>query len=204
MSIGWPLAGSFSGRLALRYGYRTVALWGMALCALGALLLLTLGVDSSFLSVSAFAFLVGLGLGFSATPVLVSLQSAVSWAQRGVATGSQMFMRNFGSVVGLAISGALINHALAGRATSDTVSRILNVHGHQSLGIVARHSIQRALLDGIHASFVVALIASLAGFVALLRFPQQVAQPQQGGQSRQGVQPRQGAQGRDVVAAPQT
>lgn len=187
MSIGWPLAGSFSGRLALRFGYRTVALCGMALCALGSLLLLTLGAGSSFLDVSAFAFLVGLGLGFSATPVLVSLQSAVTWAQRGVATGSQMFMRNFGSVVGLAFTGALINHALAGKATSDTVSRILNAHAHSGLSAAARHTIQQALLNGIHAAFLVALIGALIGLVALLGFPQQVARPQQATQPREAA-----------------
>lgn len=173
MSIGWPLAGSFSGRLALRYGYRTVSLCGMACCALGVCLLLTLGADSSFVSVSAFAFIVGLGLGLSATPVLVSLQSAVTWKQRGVATGSQMFMRNFGSVVGLALVGLIINHALAGKATSRTISQVLSVRGRTSLTQPARDAIRHALLTGMHAAFFVALISAVVGFAALLAFPRQ-------------------------------
>ncbi|MDB5074953.1 MAG: Major facilitator permease [Chloroflexi bacterium] len=202
MSIGWPLAGSFSGKLSLRYGYRTIALVGMACCALGVCLLLTLGANSSFLTVSAFAFVVGIGLGLSATPVLVALQSAVEWKQRGVATGSQMFMRNFGSVVGLALVGLSLNHALAGKATSRTISQVLSVHGRSGLSQPARNAIQLALLTGMHTAFVVVLISAVGGFVALLSFPRQQDAPAKAAVKPE-AQPAPSTQAPDAVAAPQ-
>jgi EmrB/QacA subfamily drug resistance transporter len=201
MSIGWPLAGSFSGKLALRFGYRTVALVGMACCMLGSTLLLTLGESSSFSTVSAFAFIVGIGLGLSATPVLVALQSAVAWKQRGVATGSQMFMRNFGSVVGLALVGLIINRSLVGKASSHTVSKILDVHARSSLGSAARESIRQALLGGMHSAFLVALLSAAIGFVALLRFPQQGAQTPVDVQSPSQAPGTRSAPARDAVPA---
>jgi EmrB/QacA subfamily drug resistance transporter len=204
MSIGWPLAGSFSGRLALRFGYRTVALVGMAGCLLGSALLLTLSAGSSFWIVSAFAFIVGLGLGLSATPVLVSLQSAVAWKQRGVATGSQMFMRNFGSVVGLALVGLIINRSLVGKATSSTVSKILNVHARSGLTPVARESIRQALLNGMHSAFLIAVLSSAIGFVALLSFPQLGGQTQAQGQSPARAEEAKGERSRESVPAVQT
>jgi EmrB/QacA subfamily drug resistance transporter len=202
MSIGWPLAGAFSGKLSLRYGYRTVSLIGMACCVLGISLLLTLGANSSIVIVSAFAFIVGIGLGLSATPVLVSLQSAVGWKQRGVATGSQMFMRNFGSVVGLALVGLSINHALAGKATSRTISQLLSVHGRSALSQPAREAIQHALLTGIHTAFFVILISAVAGFVALLAFPRQQEAPAQA-PVKAAAQPVASAPAPDAVAASQ-
>ncbi|HWE63909.1 MAG TPA: MDR family MFS transporter, partial [Chloroflexota bacterium] len=47
MTLGWPLAAAFSGRLALRFGYRSTSVAGLACCVVGIGLLLTLTVQSS-------------------------------------------------------------------------------------------------------------------------------------------------------------
>ena len=60
-------------------------------------------------------FVVGLGLGFIASPTLVAAQSSVGWETRGVVTGTNMFARSVGSAVGIAVFGAVANAAVAGR-----------------------------------------------------------------------------------------
>jgi EmrB/QacA subfamily drug resistance transporter len=167
MSLGWPLAGTFSGRLALRFGYRATAVTGLICGTIGVGLLLTLTVETSPVAVSAYSFLVGVGLGLSSTPLLIAVQSAVTWARRGVATATNMFVRSFGSVVGLAVMGALVNHATQG-STNATNQALQAPH---TVPPAALRHIQASLLNGIHAAFLAALVAALLGLLAVLFLP---------------------------------
>ncbi len=58
---------------------------------------------------------IGLGLGFSSTSYLVSVQNAVPWRRRGVATSSVVFFRTVGGSLGVAIMGAFLNASLGER-----------------------------------------------------------------------------------------
>jgi MFS family permease len=125
LSLGWPLAGAVSGRLALRFGYRATAVGGLLCCVAGVSWLLTLTAHSSFAAASAFSFLIGVGLGLSATPLLIAVQSAVTWTRRGIATASNLFVRSVGSVVGPAVMGAPVNNAtghVGGATSQDTLA----------------------------------------------------------------------------------
>jgi MFS family permease len=73
MSLGWPLAGAVSGRLALRFGYRATAVAGLLFVLAGVALLLLLTPQSSFATVSGFSFLIGVGLGLSSTPMMIAV-----------------------------------------------------------------------------------------------------------------------------------
>ncbi len=115
MTIGWPIAAATAGRLYMRIGFRDTALIGAALIIVGSLLMLTIGPGSSLWAVAAYTFLIGLGLGYTASPTLVGVQSSVGWQQRGVATAANMFARSVGSAVGVAVFGAIANATLARR-----------------------------------------------------------------------------------------
>lgn len=169
MSLGWPLAGAISGTLALRFGYRRTAVAGMLCDVIGVALLLTLTVQSSFALASLFSFVVGVGLGLSSTPMLIAVQSAVVWARRGVATATTMFVRSFGSVVGLAVMGALINNATQG-STAATNQALNGGTGHALAGSVLYH-VHASLMDGIHAAFFAALVAAVIGLFAVSLLP---------------------------------
>lgn len=51
-------------------------------------------------------------MGLTSTSFIVSIQAAVSYEQRGSATASNMFMRNLGSTIGVALLGSLLNSSL--------------------------------------------------------------------------------------------
>lgn len=113
MSIGWPLASSFSGRIILKRGYRTTSLLGGVFLIIGSAFFLTLSAVNSPVWAGVASFFVGVGMGFSSTSFIVSIQNAVPWNVRGVATSTNLFMRTLGGTVGAAFLGSLLNSALA-------------------------------------------------------------------------------------------
>ena len=119
MTLGWPIAASFAGRLYLRLGFRTTMLIGAVVVVIGSGLLLAVGTSSSVLHLALACFVIGLGLGFSASPGVVAAQSSVDWRSRGVVTGANMFARSVGSAVGVAVFGAIANAVVAARLGSD-------------------------------------------------------------------------------------
>ncbi|MCO5973526.1 MDR family MFS transporter [Actinoallomurus soli] len=115
LTVGWPIAASQAGRIYLRIGFRDTALIGGVVAVIGTLLCLPLGVSTKVWEVAAACFVIGVGLGFTASPTLVAVQSVVGWEHRGVVTGNNMFGRSLGSAVGAAVFGAIANGTLAHR-----------------------------------------------------------------------------------------
>src|SRR5204863_1993608 len=82
------------------------------------------------------SFLLGIGMGFCNTTFLVSIQGTVSYSERGVATGSQMFMRMTGMSVGAAVFGAMLNFGVEHRlpGSGDAVNQLLQSAARERLG----------------------------------------------------------------------
>jgi MFS family permease len=113
LTLGWPLAASFSGRFYLRIGFKNTVLVGLVFAILGSVSLATFADDPSVAIVAVSCFVIGLGMGLIAVPSLVAAQSSVEWNQRGVVTGANLFSRSIGSAVGVAIFGAIANAVIA-------------------------------------------------------------------------------------------
>ena len=122
LTIGWPIAASNAGRLYLRLGFRPTALIGSSVALVGAIGVLVAAPLASIWLTGAACLVVGLGLGTVATPTLIAGQSSVGFAERGVVTGSNTFLRSVGSAVGVAVFGAVANGVLAGRTSPGAVS----------------------------------------------------------------------------------
>jgi EmrB/QacA subfamily drug resistance transporter len=116
LTIGWPIAASNAGRLYLRLGFRPTAVIGSTVALVGALGVLATTPLASIWATGVACLVVGLGLGTVATPTLIAGQSSVGFAERGVVTGSNTFLRSVGSAVGVAVFGAVANGVLAGRS----------------------------------------------------------------------------------------
>ena len=114
LTVGWPLAAAFSGRLFLRIGFRSTALLGSALVVTGTVLVTAASGTVSLPFLAGACFVVGTGLGLIASPTLIAAQSSVGWAERGVVTGNNMFARSIGSAVAVAAFGAVANSVLDG------------------------------------------------------------------------------------------
>jgi EmrB/QacA subfamily drug resistance transporter len=189
MTIGWPIAASTSGRIYLRVGFRTTSLIGVAFIVLGSLLLLTIGERSSLWLVAAYTFLVGVGLGYTASPTLVAVQSVVGWERRGVVTATNMFARSIGSAVGVAVFGAIANSSLAHRLadppqgvtgrlprSADDASLILGGGSHVSPRV--EQFVRAALSTATHHVFVGVAVLAVVMVAAVLLMPRHVVELQ--------------------------
>ncbi len=130
LTVGWPIAASFAGRLYLRVGFRTTALIGGVIALAGTGLIATLGAHSSIVSVGVYCFVVGLGMGLVASPTLIAAQSSVGWSERGLVTGTNMFSRSIGSAVGVALFGAIANAVLNAGGRADESPAAVNIASH--------------------------------------------------------------------------
>jgi EmrB/QacA subfamily drug resistance transporter len=180
MTIGWPIAAALSGRVYLRIGFRDTALIGGAIAVAGAVLVALLAADSSVLAVAVACFVVGVGLGLWSAPTIVAVQSVVDWQRRGVVTGTNLFCRNLGSAVGVAVFGAIANAALADRLADPpaTVAGALpDSADAERLALDGRLTgpaeafVRSALYDASHHVFLGVVVAAVMGALALWLVP---------------------------------
>jgi len=163
MTIGWPIAATTAGRLYLSVGFRATLLIGGTIATAGALLLLTVDGQSSIYRLAAACFVMGLGMGYVASPSVVAAQTAVSWSSRGVATGANMFARSMGSAVGVAVFGAVVNSYVSNRLGSSDPDL-----AHVSAAV---------LEPAIHDVFVVTLVVTALLVVVATMMPSRVTEP---------------------------
>ena len=163
MTVGWPIAASQAGRLFLTIGFRATVSLGAVITVLGALLLLTVGPDSSFWHLTAPCFVMGLGFGLVASPGVVAAQSSVDWRSRGVVTGANMFARSVGSAVGVAVFGAVANAYVAARF-GGRVPSLERVPAD-------------VLAPALHTVFVVSAAISVALLASAVLMPKRVTEP---------------------------
>ena len=175
LSIGWPVGSFVGGRLLLLTGYRATLLLGSALIALGSALCVPMDGSTSLAYVVVAVMVIGLGLGFSSTSYLVSVQNAVPWRRRGVATSSVVFFRTVGGSLGVAIMGAFLNASLGERYRA-AVDRAAG--GDESLGkllsdpnALLQPAVRGRIPDAAYSELAGALAASLGpAFWVLLFF----------------------------------
>ena len=112
MTIGWPLASTAAPRAYLKLGYKWTALIGSAVAVAGCVLFVFfVQHDSGVWRVAVSSFVIGIGMGWASVATIVAIQSDVDWSDRGVATGTTMFLRSLGSAVGIAVFGSIFNNS---------------------------------------------------------------------------------------------
>ena len=131
--------------------------------------------------VAGACFVVGVGLGFLSSPVVVAVQSVVGWDRRGVVTGTNMFSRSLGSALGAAVFGAVANATLASRLAhppaavarslpDDPTSLVLSGSSTTAHGAAAEF-VRQALYAAAHHVFVGLVAVALLAVAALMLMP---------------------------------
>ncbi len=113
--LAWPVAASISGRIVIRYGYRFTAALGMGLATIGSGMLILYNTATTLPFIIISMLIIGTGLGFSSTAYILSVQNAVPWKLRGVATATTQFFRTIGGTIGVALMGTILNAGMASR-----------------------------------------------------------------------------------------
>jgi EmrB/QacA subfamily drug resistance transporter len=172
-SVSWMFASIAAGRLMIRTSYRVTGAIGGASLVAGCAVLLMLEPAAGVLLPATGSFLIGIGMGFCNTTFLVSIQGAVEWHERGVATGSQMFMRMIGHAVGAAVLGAIVNWGVHQRlpGADDAVNQLLHSASRQNLGAVELAQLADAVALSAHDAYLVAALIGALTLVVALGFP---------------------------------
>jgi EmrB/QacA subfamily drug resistance transporter len=182
MSIGWPIASTLAGRMLVKIGYRVTSIIGGAALVLGSVVFVTMTASSGPIWAAAGSFLVGIGMGLTSTAFIVSIQSTVTWQQRGIATAANMFMRNLGNTIGAALFGGILNsqlnryfmesYARTGKKFSvESVNVLLKESERSKLPAMVVHILQDGLTIALHIDYFVVLIFGVLSLLLVLFIP---------------------------------
>ncbi|MGD0018520.1 MAG: MDR family MFS transporter [Candidatus Limnocylindrales bacterium] len=171
MSIGWPIGSIVGGRALLRFGARPTVLVGTSMLVVGTLVVTQAtrpGTLEGGLAVAALGeAITGLGMGLSATTILVMVQAAVPWQRRAVATGLVQFSRTIGGAVGVGLLGGIVT-ASVGSASAV----ILDPIGRNFISPEHLAAMRSALSGGLEWVFVIlAIDAAVVAAVAIRMMP---------------------------------
>ena len=141
---------------------------------IGSLLLSMITAETPLFALPFISAFLGIAFGLVITTTTVSVQSAVGWSLRGVATATNAFSRNLGQTMGAALLGTFFN----ARITSYLLERdaLANIHIEQLNDLISRQSVQQipetlrnvlrdVLVYGIHNVFIAFIVLV---FIALL------------------------------------
>ena len=109
LSLGLVVGSVVAGQLVSRIGhYKYFMLGGGALLFVGAWLLSTMSADVTYLRVTLYMVICGLGLGPSFPLYTLAIQNAVDIRKLGQATSASQFFRQIGGTVGAALMGTVL------------------------------------------------------------------------------------------------
>jgi EmrB/QacA subfamily drug resistance transporter len=181
MSIGWPIASTLSGRLLLSIGFRTTSLIGGGALILGSTLFATLSPEAGPLWAAVGSFVIGVGMGLTTTAFIVSIQSTVTWEQRGIATASNSFMRNLGNTIGAALLGGVLNSAIKAKLTGhselgdhlslDSLNILLSESERSQLTKNTKLLLQDTLTESLHTVYLVVFVFAVISMVLVAMLP---------------------------------
>ena len=180
MSVSWALASIIGARIMARTTYRLTAVLGGICLVLGCLVLLLLSPTSGPWLAAIGSFIIGIGMGFSSTTYIVSIQASVAWHQRGAATSSLMFMRFLGQVMGVAGCGALLNASLRARDAQalHVVDRLLDPASRAELPAASVGRLADMLAGSLHIAYLLATAFAIISLVLALLTPKRLSPTQ--------------------------
>lgn len=109
MALLMMISSGLAPKLAMRIGSRYTMAFGIALGAVGAMLMARLvSVNGGYFSVLPGMVIMGLGMGFSMTPSTEAITSSLPASRQGVASALNDITRELGTALGVAILGPLV------------------------------------------------------------------------------------------------
>ena len=175
-ALGWSLASTASGRIILRFGFRTSVVAGMTAMLVAGLILQLVPGRAELLWPVAAAALFGVGMGFSSTAFIIAVQNAVGWEERGIVTALVGFSRTIGGAVGVAALGTVLSATMRSRlgvaASEASSNALLDPELRAALDAAQLVTLRAALADALGAVYLGILIAvALAFALVVFGFP---------------------------------
>lgn len=144
--VGMVIGSTLSGQAVSRLGghYRTQALIGLAVLAVGLYLMSRMTPDTTYSTAVVNTAVTGVGMGIALPLFVIAVQNAVPYGIMGVATTSVQFFQSIGQVVGLAVFGSVMANRFSSNLTGDEF--VIGLHlPPETLSTLARNP--EALVD---------------------------------------------------------
>jgi MFS family permease len=186
MNLAWLVTNILVVPVLARWGYRIASVAGMAALVAGYAMLTQIGPEnSSSYSLVLLAMLVqGLGLGFVNTIVIVAVQNAVPWGERGTATAGATFFRSFGPALVISALQATLNARVAaelaaggaglaelGAIRLNQANALLSPELQAAVPPAVLDSMRAALEVGLHQTYWLIVAVGLLGCLAAFLLP---------------------------------
>jgi MFS family permease len=190
-SLMFTLVSPFAGRLSNRFGFRVPVALGGLVSGIGLLLLTGLSAGDAYVDVFWKLMVVGIGFGLMLSPLSAAALNAVARERSGLASSVANTTRQTGTVIGIALLGALVQtravasasaslHALPA-SVAGPLAGLLGHGGAQAplpATLPAGYSAARfhqiaasAYIDGIHGSYAVGgIVLLVAAVIAAVAF----------------------------------
>jgi EmrB/QacA subfamily drug resistance transporter len=171
MMGGVLVSSILAGRIITKTGrYKAFPVAGTAIGGVGLLLLSTIDAGTEPNVVSAFMFVLGVGIGMTMQIMVLATQNAVPMSQLGAATGAVSFSREIGGAIGIALFGALFTSGLHDRlgGTELPGGEGLSIDAIRSLPAAAQGRVVAAIADSVADLFIYAAPLFIAAFAATL------------------------------------
>ena len=126
MSFTWTAGALIASRALARLTFRATAVAGGIVVVAGSAFLVLLLPTSGMWLPAAGTALMGLGFGLVNVVLMIATQAQVGSDQRGAATASILFMRQFGQAIGSTAFGAVFNLGLSATPGAATIADSLH------------------------------------------------------------------------------
>lgn len=178
MVAGMMVASIVAGKLMTSLGrYRIFPIIGTLMLILGLWLFSHLGLETSYLILSAWMVVIGLGLGQLMQVPTLAVQNSVEFRNMGTATAAVSFARSIGGALGGAIFGSILvsrlTHYLTGMLPSDLAGKVSSGinSGIGQLSVLPawlRHDVLVSYVDAFRDMFLIAIPFVVAAFIVAL------------------------------------
>lgn len=113
MSVFWVLSSFALSRIISKYTTRTILMMSLLILDIGLFGLVMLRPQSSPLIMALASAVIGFGFGGSFNMLLFIVQETLAKEDIGVASGSVMFIRTLGEILGISAFGLIVNHSIS-------------------------------------------------------------------------------------------
>ena len=171
--LGWVASSIVGTRLLIRTGYYKLAITGTSVLFIGAILLASVGAETSQTLLMIYVTLMGIGMGLAIPSFLIAVQTTVERRYLGTATSTIQFSRSIGGTLGVSAMGAALGARLASNLSAsglnlELVSQLLDpLPGSEAL---IDSSLRFAVADAISIVFIMALAAAALALVTVIFF----------------------------------
>ena len=159
-ALGFAMFGLISGRLSDKYGVKPFTVTGMGFVVVGGLMMASLSEVSTPTSIMPALFVNGFGMGLWVAPNMSVAMGAVRSDTYGVITAFINLVRNTASVIGVALSTAIVVGVMSFKGFDADLG---------TLGESGSEEMRLAFIQGMKITYVVVASVAAAAMIAAAR-----------------------------------